>query len=130
MAAGEPKTHSGTCSILLGETTLNELRRQRVRVDEEALRRAGWQENDLIFPSSKGTPFSKYDVQRDFLRFRRSANLCRIRCHDLRNTAAGLRLNHGVPPLMVSKILGPANSSVTLTIYAHSNLELQTEQPP
>ncbi len=36
-------------------------------------------------------------------------------------------LNHGVPALVVSKILGHANASVTLTIYAHSTLDMQTQ---
>ena len=47
--------------------------------------------------------------------------------HDLRHTAASLMLNHGVSALVVSKILGRLNPSVTLTIYAHSTLDMQSK---
>jgi integrase len=124
--AGAPKTHSGTRAILLGESTLNELRGQKSRIDAEAKGCAIWQENDLIFPSSVGTPFAKTDLQRDFWKLLEVAGLRRIRFHDLRHTAASLMLNHGVPALVVSKILGHANASITLTIYAHSALDMQT----
>jgi integrase len=124
--AGAPKTHSGTRAILLGESTLNKLRGQKSRTDAEAKGCAIWQENDLIFPSSVGTPFAKTDLQRDFWKLLEVAGLRRIRFHDLRHTAASLMLNHGVPALVVSKILGHANASITLTIYAHSALDMQT----
>ncbi len=125
--AGEPKTHSGTRAILLGETTLNELRAQKSRVEAEARVCPNWHEGDLIFPSTYGTPFAKTDLQRDFWGLLKSAGVKRIRFHDLRHTAASLMLNHGVPPLVVSKILGHANASITLMIYAHSALEMQTQ---
>jgi integrase len=123
---GAPKTHSGTRTILLGENTLNELRAQRERTVAETKACEDWQSTDLIFPSSAGTPFSKTNVQRDFIRVLKLANVPRIRFHDPRHTAASLMLNHGVPALIVSKILGRANPSVTLMVYAHSMLEMQT----
>jgi integrase len=41
------------------------------------------------------------------------------------NVAANLMLNNRVPALVVSKILGHSNPTVTLTIYAHSTVEMQ-----
>jgi integrase len=125
--AGEPKTHSGTRAILLGESTLNEMRSQKNRIETEAKSFPIWQEKDLIFPSSVGTPFATTDVHRDFWKLLKVAGLRKIRFHDLRRTAASLMLNHGVPALVVSKILGHANASITLTIYAHSALDMQTQ---
>lgn len=125
--SGAPKTHAGTRTILLGEKSLNELKEQKQRVEEEKSKVGdSWQDDDLIFPSSIGTPFSKTDLQRDFVKVLSAANLPRIRFHDLRHTAASLMLNHGVPALVVSKILGHSNPSVTLTIYAHSTLDMQS----
>lgn len=125
---GSPKTDSGIRTIMLGETTLNELKSQRQRNEiERAMAGNSWQENNLIFPSSIGTPFSKTDLQRDFWKVLSMANLPRIRFHDLRHTAASLMLIHGIPPLVVSKILGHSNPSVTLTIYAHSTLDMQAD---
>jgi Phage integrase family len=49
-----------------------------------------------------------------------------IRFHDLRHTVASLMLNHGVPALGVSKILGHSSPNVTLNIYAHSTIDMQS----
>ena len=54
-----------------------------------------------------------------------AAGLPRIRFHYLRHTAASLMLNHGVPLLVVAKILGHSNPSITLNVYAHSTLYMQ-----
>ena len=124
---GSPKTFAGTRKILLGETTLNELRDQQRRIEEDAKACDNWQDNGLIFPSSVGTPFEQSHVHKDFIKVLNAANLQRIRFHDLRHTAASLMLNHGVPALVVSKILGHSNPSVTLNIYAHSTLDMQSE---
>jgi integrase len=35
-------------------------------------------------------------------------------------------LNRGVPAVVVSKILGHSNPSVTLSIYAHATLDMQS----
>ena len=41
------------------------------------------------------------------------------RFHDLRHTAASLLLGEGVPVPVVSQLLGHADSSITLKVYAH-----------
>jgi hypothetical protein len=53
--------------------------------------------------------------------------LPRIRFHDLRHTAASLMLNHGVPVIVVSKILGHSKPSVTVDIYGHLYNEMQDQ---
>jgi integrase len=47
--------------------------------------------------------------------------------HDLRHTAASLMLNHRVPVIVVSKVLGHSKPSVTFDIYAHLYNEMQDE---
>ena len=42
-----------------------------------------------------------------------------VRFHDLRHTAACLLLGEGVPIPVVSQLLGHADSSITLRVYAH-----------
>jgi integrase len=126
-SSGAPKTFAGTRTILLGEMSLNVLREQRQRLDEEKSKLGdSWKEKDLIFPSNIGTAFSVSNLRKDFNEVLQSANLPRIRFHDLRHTAASLMLNHGVPVLVVSKILGHSSPSVTLNIYAHSTLDMQS----
>jgi integrase len=86
-----------------------------------------WSENDLVFPSSRGTPFSQENVRKDFIGVLDIANLPRILFHDLRHTAASLMLNHGIPVIIVSRRLGHSNASVTLNIYAHTTVDMQNE---
>jgi len=125
---GAPKTRSGTRTILLGETTLNELKSQNQRIEsEKAMAGESWQENALIFPSKLGTPFGVMSLQKDFKKMLKAANLPNIRFHDLRHTAASLMLNHGISALVVSKILGHSNPGVTLSVYAHSTLDMQSK---
>jgi len=50
-----------------------------------------------------------------------------IRFHDLRHTAASLMLNHGIPPLIVSKRLGHSKVSITLDTYGHLLPGMQQE---
>jgi len=124
---GNPKTHSGIRTIKLGENSLHALREQKQKLDKEKINAGnGWKDNDLIFPSSIGTPFSQANLQKDFINVLKVANLSRIRFHDLRHTAASLMLNHNVPVLVVSQILGHSSPSVTLNIYAHSTLDMQS----
>ena len=58
-------------------------------------------------------------VKRHFKAMLRKAALPNIRFHDLRHTAATLMLSGGVNPKVVSEMLGHANISITLRVYAH-----------
>lgn len=118
---GSPKTHFRIRTILLGETSLNVLREQKQRVEADAEKLGNsWKQHNLVFPSKIGTPFSDANVRKDFVEVLKAVDLPRIRFHDLRHTAASIKLNHGVPALVVSRILGHSSPSVTLNIYALS----------
>lgn len=124
----ELKTHFGTRSIKLGDSTLRALREHRN--DQEmriAIAGSHWKDNNLIFPSSRGTPLDKSNMRKDFNRILNSAELPRIRFHDLRHTAASLMMNHQVPILVASRRLGHSKPSVTLDIYSHLYQESQNE---
>ena len=124
----EPKTRAGKRTIKLGEGTLQVLREHR---EQQCLRReiAGcrWKENDLIFPSSVGTPGDPSNLRVDFLKVLANAGLPQMRFHDLRHTAASLLLNHNVPVIVVSKMLGHSKPSITLDVYGHLYHESQHE---
>ena len=124
----EPKTKSGRRSIRLGEGTLQILREHH-ELQKEHKAKVGkrWQEYNLIFPSSVGTPLNPSNLRIDFIRTLDAAGLSRIRFHDLRHTAASLMLNHGVAVIVVSKILGHAKPSTTMDIYGHLIHEMQEE---
>ncbi len=124
----EPKTHAGIRKIKIQSASLAELKCQQNR-NELAKQRAGerWQENNLIFPSSVGTPVVASNLRRNFKGHLRNAGLPSIRFHDLRHTAATMMINHEVPIIVVSQILGHSKPSVTRDIYSHCSVSMQTQ---
>ena len=124
----EPKTHSGRRVIRLGEGTLQALRIQKLRQDQMR-QKAGdlWQENGLIFTSSRGTPCNPSNMRIDFNKTLNEASLSHVRFHDLRHTAASLMLNHNIPVIVTSRMLGHSKPSTTLDIYGHLYCEMQDE---
>jgi len=80
-----------------------------------------WQDNDLVFCSTIGTPLSRHNlVRRSFKPLLQKAGLPHtIRFHDLRHTCATLLLAKGVYPKFVQELLGHATISITLDTYSH-----------
>jgi len=115
-----PKTKSGRRTIPLGEETHRILREHRTKQQHER-EFAGdrWQDYDLKFPSSIGTPQSPSNLLKLFKSSLEKAGLPSLRFHDLRHTAASLMLNQGVPPFVVSRILGYSKPSTTMDIYCY-----------
>ena len=114
---------------MVGEKTLDVLKapdRQEVEL-KKMLAKSRWQENDLVFPSSTGTPMNQSNMLKQYAAIQKAANLKHIRFHDLRHIAASIMLNHGIPLLTVSYILGHSQPSTTLNMYGHqfSAMELQ-----
>ena len=118
----EPKTRSGTRTIMIGETTLkilNEHHKKYASQDKSG--------ENLIFINGIGTQIYFKRFYKDFKRVLHTAELPEIRFHDLRHTAATLMISNGIPVLIVSKILGHSQPSVTMNIYAHASVEMQSE---
>jgi integrase len=79
-----------------------------------------WQNTDLIFTTRTGGPLDERNIaQENFLRILTAAGLPAIRLYDLRHTAATNALTAGVPPKVVSEMLGHASVAFTLDVYAH-----------
>ena len=97
------------------------------QLQQKAFTGRRWVENDLMFPTSVGTPGDPGNLRKDFLHTLEDAGLPIIRFHDLRHTAASIMLNRGVPVIVVSRRLGHAKPSTTLGIYAHLYMESQDE---
>jgi integrase len=123
---GEPKTRAGRRMIQLGEATMRLLAAHRQRQDQEKMN-SDWPENDLVFPSTIGTPMEPRNLYRRYKTLLKKAGLPDIRFHDLRHTAATLMLLNGIPLLVVSRRLGHSKPSVTLDIYGHAMPGMQDE---
>ena len=123
-----PKTKAGIRRIDLGDNSLSILR-DHLQLQYQEIAQAGeaWQDNDLIFPSTIGTPNDRDNLRKRFKAVLEEAGLPEIRFHDLRHTAAALMLNNGIPVIVVSRRLGHARPSITLDIYGHLIPQKQKE---
>jgi integrase len=75
----------------------------------------------LIFATRLGTPLRARNVVRDFKALLERARLpTGVRVHDLRHTAASLLLGTGTDVATTAAILGHAQPSTTLNVYAHA----------
>jgi integrase len=124
----DPKTKKGRRTIKLGDEILKLLSAHKKRQDaQKVVVGELWMENELIFPSSMGTPLNQSNLRKEFLKVLDRAKLPKIRFHDLRHTAASLMLNNGVPPIVVSNRLGHSKPSITMDVYGHLYQETQTD---
>lgn len=123
------KTKSSIRTISLGNTTIAVLKEHQMQQFREFCDMgARWQEFDLVFPTTIGTPTNHSNLlRRSYRPLLKDAGLPEIRFHNLRHTAASLMLNHGIPVLIVSKRLGHAQPSITLDVYGHIMPSMQEE---
>lgn len=120
----EAKTEASEATIPLPKVTRRVLEEHRTRQDEErATAGDAWQDRDLVFASTVGTPTEPRNLGRDFERVREVAGMPDVRLHDLRHTVVSLLLDLGTPPHVVQAIARHAHIDVTMAIYAHTNLD-------
>jgi integrase len=123
------KTKSGRRTLKLDADLVDVLRAHKInQAEERMLLGKPFQERDpwyksrdgLVFVTETGAPIHGSDLLQHFHRWAAKADAPIIRFHDLRHTAATLMLESGYPIPSVSKILGHANPSITMRIYAHA----------
>ncbi len=114
------KTKAARRTLPLSEEALALFAAHRER---QALFRAAagdqWQEHDLIFPSSIGTPLDPRNLHRKFKKLLADHGLREIRVHDLRHSCAAIMFAQGMHPKAVSELLGHASIEITLKYYGH-----------
>ena len=120
----ETKTSGSRRTIMLAPMAIAALRRHRTRQMEEALNVGpGWKNNlSLCFTGRLGEPLKRHSVlRREFRPLARAAEYpSSLTFHDLRHIAASLALSQNVPWTLVSEMLGHANVSTTMNVYAHT----------
>jgi integrase len=115
-----PKTKKSTRSLNLPKTLLQKLREHRARQLEERLALgANWQDHNLVFCTSLGTPIEPRNVQRKLAALMKDSGMRYFRLHDLRHFFASLLLAQGVELKVVSELLGHSSIQITGDIYAH-----------
>lgn len=116
----EPKTKQSKRRISLPAFLLDTLKQHRVRQLEERLAKGiGWEENDLVFPNTRGRFLYAQQLNNAFYKVLTQAGLPPMHFHDLRHSAATILLTMGVNPKAVQEILGHSDISITLRIYGH-----------
>jgi integrase len=116
----EPKTEKSRRSIMLASFTVEALRQHRIKQLEAKLQiGAAWQEHDLVFCTSLGTPLIPNRALELFKRLLKKAGLPDMRLHDLRHSIATILLSMGVHPKVVQELLGHNQISMTMDTYSH-----------
>jgi integrase len=123
-----PKTRAGRRQIKLGQGILEKLASHQSQ--QELLKAAmgdRWQENELMFPSSIGTPLDSFRVSHEFKKLLKRYDLPDIRFHDLRHTNISFLLEVGTPLNTVQRRAGHAKASITADVYGHAMARSQDE---
>ncbi len=117
----EPKTDRSRRTIIMPQSIVRVLRSHRARqLQERLVAGSKWQDNDLVFTTTIGTPFDPREAVRHFKRVLEDAELpSTIRFHDLRHSAASLLLAQGVDLRAIMELLGHSTIALTANTYSH-----------
>jgi integrase len=117
----EPKSSSSRRSVRLGPTLVDRLARHRAAAAETALREGrSYDLTGPVFRRSDGRPLSASIVLKAWHRALVRAGLPLVRFHDARHSVATTLLARGMSARVVADVLGHANVSTTLAVYAHT----------
>jgi len=116
-----PKTASGRRTIRLSKLAIAALQEHRAKATER-------QTSEWVFGSRAGTLISVHNLHNRSWKplLERTGLPAGTRMHDLRHSAATLLLSKGVAVKVVSEMLGHADVSTTLSIYAHVLPDMQS----
>jgi integrase len=120
----DPKTEQSRRSIRLPRAAVQALERQRktsLEMEQTATVK-NWRPvegEDLVFPSTHGTPLNSSNVTNRLKVLVERAGLPKQRFHDLRHATASLLLAEGVDLFTVKEILGHTQISLTANTYGH-----------
>lgn len=119
-----PKTRKSRRVVPLPAVVVDALRAHRERQEKEHVD-AGqlWTDSGLVFTTPDGRPIPPATLGKQWREIREWVGLGQLRFHDLRHTAVSLLLALGVPPHIVREIAGHSDIKVTMTVYAHGNLD-------
>src|SRR5918997_1584398 len=124
-----PKRQSSRRTVVLVPEAVAALRLHRRRQAEERLA-AGpvWREQDLVFPTTLGTPMLGDNLLKRNLRpLLEKAGLPPLTFHELRHTFATFHLASGEKPKVIQEILGHSSIKTTMDTYSHVVPGMQEE---
>jgi len=119
-AIGPTKEEWSRRTLEMPVAAVEALRRHRDRQAEERMRAgARWQDHDLVFPTSVGTPYDRWGMRRRFLAITRRAGLGDWQPKELRHSFVSLLSAARVPIEEIADLVGHRNARITAEIYRH-----------
>jgi integrase len=120
-AGGDTKTPRSRRTLALARRCVAALRDHRTRQVADRLA-AGrlWQDHNLVFASTVGTPLDDHNVRRQFRKITESAGLGTTWVpRELRHTFVSLLSAHGVPVEAIALLAGHNQTATTELVYRH-----------
>jgi len=120
-AGGDTKTPKSRRTLALARRCVAALGEQKIRQAADRLA-AGplWQDHNLVFASTVGTPLDDHNVRRQFRKITESAGLGSIWVpRELRHTFVSLLSAHGVPVEAIALLAGHNQTATTEMVYRH-----------
>jgi integrase len=118
---GDTKTPKSRRTLALARRCSATLREQKIRQAADRLA-AGrlWQDHNLVFASTIGTPLDDHNVRRQFRKITETAELGSTWVpRELRHTFVSLLSAHGVPVEAIALLAGHNQTSTTELVYRH-----------
>jgi integrase len=118
---GDTKTPKSRRTLALAHRCAAALREQKIRQAADRLA-AGqlWQDHNLVFASTIGTPLDDHNVRRQFRNITESAGLGAAWVpRELRHTFVSLLSAHGVPVEAIALLAGHNQTATTEKVYRH-----------
>ena len=120
---GDTKTRSSRRTLALPDLCVSVLRERWAEYADDRDRAADrWVENDLVFTTRIGTPFTANNVRRDFrlaIRGIKGINPADWTPRELRHSFVSVLSDAGVPLEEISRLVGHAGTTVTELVYRH-----------
>lgn len=123
------KSATSQRSIHLPRVCLEALRTHRTRqLERRLILGSAWENSGAVFDNGVGSHLNYPEIiNKRFRSILKSLSLPALTPHDLRHTAATNALRRGVPIHVVANMLGHANASITLRVYAHVLADMQQD---
>ena len=120
IAISVPKTEKGKRRVAISADVeeILEAHRQHQEAERQLLGNL-WPDNDLVFRTEVGTPIHPRNLERTWYALQKSADVTKVRLHDLRHLHASLAIQQGMDAKVLADRLGHSRASFTLDVYTH-----------